>query len=82
MMQELKNNITQLIIATTIVLVTAIISTAVYFYNERVLMSKNIETAMAKSIDPLSVRCSYAQHTDAVCITYTVQTTTGSSPRK
>lgn len=79
MIQELKNNITYLIIATTIVLVTAIISLAVYHYNERVLMAKNIEMAMQKSIDPLSVRCSYASHVDAVCVTYTVQTTTTSN---
>lgn len=74
---ELKQNITYLIAAVTIVLVTAIISLAIYHYNERVLMSKNIELAMGKGIDPLSVRCSYASHVDAVCVAYTIQTTPG-----
>lgn len=77
MIQELKNNFLYLIIATTIVLVSAILSLAIYHYNERVLMSKNIEAAMAKGIDPLAVRCSYASHVDAVCVAYTIQTTPG-----
>jgi hypothetical protein len=43
MIESLKSNLTQLIVATTIVLVSAIVSLAIYHYNERVLMSKNIE---------------------------------------
>jgi hypothetical protein len=73
MIESLKSNLTQLIVATTIVLVSAIVSLAIYHYNERVLMSKNIEMAMGKSIDPLSIRCSYASHVDAVCVAYTFQ---------
>ena len=75
MIQEIKNNLTQLIIAVTIVSVSAIASLAIYHYNERGLMSKNIEAAMQKGIDPLSIRCSYASHVDAVCVAYTIQTT-------
>jgi len=75
MMQEIKNNLTQLIFAVTIVAVSAIVSLAIYHYNERELMSKNIEAAMQKGIDPLSIRCSYASHVDAVCVAYTIQTT-------
>lgn len=75
MIQEIKNNLTQLIIAVTIVSVSAISSLAIYHYNERILMSKNIEAAMQKGIDPLSIRCSYASHVDAVCVAYTIQTT-------
>ena len=34
------------------------------------LMSKNIETAIAKGVDPLAVRCSYAAPHDQICIMY------------
>ena len=74
MIQSLKNNVTQLIIAVTIVAVSAIVSLAIYHYNERELLSKNIEAAMQKGVDPLSIRCSYASHVDAVCVAYTIQT--------
>ena len=73
MIEALKNNITQLIIASTIVAVSAIVSLAIYHYNERELLSKNIEAAMQKGVDPLSIRCSYASHVDAVCVAYTIQ---------
>jgi hypothetical protein len=73
MMESLKNNLTQLIICVTIVLVSAIVALGIYHYNERNLMSKNIEAAMQKGVDPLSIRCSYASHVDAVCVAYTIQ---------
>ena len=74
MIDTLRSNITQLIIASTIVAVSAIVSLAIYHYNERELLSKNIEAAMQKGVDPLSIRCSYASHVDAVCVAYTIQT--------
>lgn len=33
-------------------------------------MYKNIESAIAKGIDPLAVRCSYADSSDNVCVVY------------
>ena len=33
-------------------------------------MAKNIQDAIAKEIDPLSVRCSYARGDDPVCIAF------------
>jgi hypothetical protein len=33
-------------------------------------MYKNIESAINKGIDPLSVRCSYAKSDDILCITF------------
>jgi hypothetical protein len=34
------------------------------------LMSKNIETAIGKGVDPMAVRCSYSTSTDQICIMY------------
>ena len=39
---------------------TAIISITVFYVNESNLMAKNIESAINKGIEPLSVRCSYS----------------------
>jgi len=37
------------------------------------LMSKNIQDAMSKGIDPLSVRCTYAADTDNICLAYALR---------
>lgn len=44
-----------------------------YKLNESNLMSKNIQDAMAKGIDPLSVRCTYAADTDNICLAYALR---------
>jgi hypothetical protein len=44
-----------------------------YKINESNLMSKNIQDAMSKGIDPLSVRCTYAPDTDNVCLAYALR---------
>jgi hypothetical protein len=33
-------------------------------------MSKNINEAITKGIDPLTVRCSYASETDNICVAF------------
>lgn len=53
-----------------VVVVSAIISTTVYHVNDRILMSKNIDAAIAKGMDPLSVRCSFANSLDTICIAH------------
>ena len=45
-----------------------------YKVNENTLMSKNIQDAMSKGIDPLSVRCTYAADTDNICLAYALRT--------
>ena len=60
-------------IVTTITVLILIISVGVYNMNDRILMSKNIEQAIAKGVDPLSVRCSYQTTADPICITYSMK---------
>ena len=54
-----------------------IFATLLAFWNFKVtegnLMSKNIQDAMAKGIDPLSVRCTYAADTDNICLAYALR---------
>lgn len=64
-----KNLITLACSATSIAL-AVIVSVAYYNINDRALMSKNITEAVAKGMDPLSVRCSYSYSSDNICVAY------------
>jgi pyruvate/oxaloacetate carboxyltransferase len=45
-----------------------------YNINDRNNMAKNIEAAIAKGIDPISVKCAYEVNPNATCITYAATT--------
>ena len=59
-----------IIFSVTLVLLSVIAAICIYYINERKLMASNIENAIVKGIDPLSVRCSYARGDDIICITH------------
>ena len=59
-----------LIVCVTLVIVATVVSIGYYNINDRALMSKNISEAVAKGMDPLSVRCSYTNSYDNVCVAY------------
>ena len=69
-MTEVKNDFKTIVIAATIVVVSAILGAVVYNVNDRILMAKNIDNAIAKGVDPLSVRCAYADGRDMICVAY------------
>ena len=56
--------------AVTLVLLSVVVAVGVYEMNDRKLMAANIETAIAKGIDPLTVRCSYVRDYDTICIAH------------
>ena len=56
--------------STVIVFCTAIIGTALYSLNDRNNMAKNIEAAIAKGVDPISVKCAYETNPNSTCIAY------------
>lgn len=72
MMEEVKQkglgNVTTF--AITIVLLSMVTAACIYGLNERKLMAANIENAIQKGIDPLSVRCSYARGDDIICVAH------------
>jgi hypothetical protein len=49
---------------------------------DRKLMASNIEAAIAKSIDPLAVRCSYANGDDNICVAYAISNKSIDAPRR
>lgn len=63
-------NLLTFIVSAAVVVISAIISIAYYNINDRILMSKNIDAAIAKGMDPTSVRCSFANSMDTVCVAY------------
>ena len=58
----------------TIALVTAVIvligSVTFYKYSELKSIERNVESAIVKGIDPIAVRCAYANERDVVCVAY------------
>jgi hypothetical protein len=68
----MNKEFTTVIVCITIALCASIASFAIYNINDRNNMSKNIETAIQKGIDPISVKCAYETSANAVCITYSM----------
>lgn len=64
-----KDVITFMVCATIILL--ALIGAGVTInLNDKINMSKNIESAINKGVDPLSVKCAYDSSSTTTCITY------------
>jgi hypothetical protein len=63
-----------IIVCSAIVAIAGIISIMTYNINDRNNMAKNIEAAIAKGVDPLSVKCAYEINPNAICITYAATT--------
>lgn len=61
---------TVMLVCGTILALSAIIGIAIYYISDRSLMAQNIESAITKGIDPISVRCSYAHSQDIICIAF------------
>ena len=59
-----------IVVAITIVLLSIVAAVGFYALNDRKLMAANIENAIAKGIDPLTVRCSYVRDYDTICVAY------------
>ena len=56
----------------TILVGSMIAGATIYQINERNNFAKNMESAIMKGVDPLSVKCSYEQTPTATCITFSM----------
>lgn len=77
-----ENDLKHLLISGTIVIVSLITGISIYNINDRNLMSKNLDNAISKGVDPLAVRCSYADSRDMVCVAYGASHGTGVVSKK
>lgn len=74
-MTETKSSSNTTILTTSIVCImilalSGVISGSLNYINDRNNMAKNIEAAIAKGVDPLSVKCAYETNPTTTCITY------------
>jgi len=70
MIEKVNTTYHSITIGLTLILLALIGAVTHYNIEERKLMAANIEDAVQKGIDPLSVRCSYANSNDVVCVTF------------
>jgi len=57
-------------ISVLIAIVTLIGSITYYKHSEMMAIKSNVESAIVKGIDPVAVRCAYANERDVVCVAY------------
>ncbi len=71
-MSETRKNteLITVIVCITIAVCSLIIGGFLYNINDRNNMSKNIDAAIQKGVDPLSVKCSYETTPTSTCIAY------------
>jgi hypothetical protein len=68
-------------ISVLIAIITLIGSVTFYQYSQLQAMKFNIENAIVKGIDPVAVRCAYANERDVICVAHAASS--GSpSPKK
>ena len=58
------------IISLLIALVSTISSVVYYNVSELKSIETNVQAAIEKGIDPIAVRCAYANERDVVCVAY------------
>jgi hypothetical protein len=58
------------VICATLCIMTGIGAIGYYNIQSNAMMSRNIENGIVKGIDPVAVRCAYAQSSDNVCVAY------------
>jgi len=54
----------------TLAIMTLISSVTFYQYQQLKSIQSNVESAIVKGIDPIAVRCAYANERDVVCVAY------------
>ena len=70
MKMEKFNDLRTIIVCASIVVLALIVAGAWYNIHDRTLMAENMNAAIAKGIDPISVRCSYVQSHDLICVAF------------
>ena len=58
------------VISVSIVLLAVIGALSYYNVNQNNNMARNLDNIAGKGIDPVAVRCAYANSSDTICIAY------------
>ena len=67
---NMEKNLLTIAVCATILLGSAIIGGFMYSINDRNNMARNIEAAIQKGVDPISVKCAYETDAKPVCMAY------------
>jgi hypothetical protein len=70
MITDKINDLKTIVICVSTLVLATIIAIAWFNIHDRTLMAANMDEAIKKGIDPISVRCSYVQSTDLICIAF------------
>lgn len=68
----MQKELITVIVCVAIIMCSVVIGVSLYNINDRNNMAKNIEAAIQKGVDPLSVKCSYETNTNSVCLAYSM----------
>ena len=66
----MNKDVLTFIVCGTILFGSLIASATIYNLNEQNNFSKNMESAITKGVDPLSIKCSYEKNPTSTCIAY------------
>lgn len=67
-----KENIA-FICGVVVTVITTVACITYYSYQRDQAMKSNIESAIVKGIDPIAVRCAYADRSDTICMVYSAK---------
>lgn len=73
MEKENKSDLITMIFCAALIIISFISSFAYYNIVRENNMSKNIESAISRGVDPISVKCTYESIPSATCITYALR---------
>jgi hypothetical protein len=68
----MQKEILTVIVCITVAVCSSIAAFTIYNLNDRNNMAKNIDSAIQKGIDPITVKCAYETNANAVCIAYSM----------
>jgi hypothetical protein len=72
MSEKANTELVTIIVCITIAACSLIVGGFLYNINDRNNMAKNIEAAIQKGVDPISVKCSYEASPTSTCIAYSM----------
>jgi pyruvate/oxaloacetate carboxyltransferase len=70
MSEKTNTELVTIIVCITIAACSIIVGGFLYNINDRNNMAKNIDAAIQKGVDPISVKCSYESSPTSTCIAY------------
>lgn len=76
-MNDTSKHVVAIISSIVIITVAAIAAVAYSSQTRHQLMAKDIQTALDKGVNPIVIRCAYADEGDRICLVYAASRGTG-----